>query len=139
MKKYIENFIVFALGAIIYSMIEIWWRGHTHWTMGIAGGVCLTGIYLLRLFCPDVHIGWRCLAGAVFICTVEYFTGVIVNLILGWNVWDYSSVPYNVYGQICPLYALFWFIICVPGDIISGYLSKVFGFFRNRVCKKIEE
>jgi len=26
-------------------------------------------------------------------------------------VWDYSDRRWNVYGQICPLYSLLWFVL----------------------------
>ena len=56
---------------------------------------------------------WTLCAAAV--TTVEYFTGVLVNLRLGWNVWNYADRPLNVLGQICPLYTLFWFGLAIPG------------------------
>ncbi len=56
---------------------------------------------------------WTLCAAAV--TTVEYFTGVLVNLRLGWNVWSYADRPLNVLGQICPLYTLFWFGLAIPG------------------------
>lgn len=56
---------------------------------------------------------WTLCAAAV--TTVEYFTGVLVNLRLGWNVWNYADRPLNVLGQICPLYSLFWFGLSIPG------------------------
>lgn len=68
----------------------------------------------------------RYAAGAAIICTVEYLTGFIVNLILGWSVWDYSDRLFNVYGQICPLYTILWFLICIPGDALAGFLNKHF-------------
>ena len=56
---------------------------------------------------------WTLCAAAV--TTVEYFTGVLVNLRLGWNIWNYADRPLNVLGQICPLYSLFWFGLSIPG------------------------
>ena len=71
-----------------------------------AGGLGYGGLELL----------WRgrthCAAA---VTTVEYFTGVLVNLRLGWNVWSYADRPLNVLGQICPLYSLFWFGLAIPG------------------------
>ena len=46
---------------------------------------------------------------------MEYFTGVLVNLRLGWNVWSYADRPLNVLGQICPRYTRFWFGLAIPG------------------------
>ena len=38
-KRYSQDTVVFAIGAVSYSLIEILWRGYTHWTMMITGGI----------------------------------------------------------------------------------------------------
>ena len=43
-----ELLILFSIGAILYMSIEILWRGYTHWTMGILGGICFVIIGLLN-------------------------------------------------------------------------------------------
>ena len=48
MKKR-EVLTVYAIGSIGYRMIEVLWRGRTHWTMGICGGVCFLFIYVSEL------------------------------------------------------------------------------------------
>ena len=124
LKKYIEYPIVLFLGGILYITVELLWRGKTHWSMGIAGGVCFAFIYFIRKSCPDIPLMIRCIIGAIVICTIEYIAGFTVNIILGWNIWDYSEKWMNVYGQICPLYAFYWLIICIPGNIISKILEN---------------
>ncbi|MBE6709437.1 MAG: hypothetical protein E7578_09395 [Ruminococcaceae bacterium] len=131
MKKFIEFSFVFLFGGVLYCLMEILWRGFTHWTMGIAGAVCFTAIHLLRKYCPEVPLWIRCAAGAVFICSIEFTTGFFVNIILEWNVWDYSDKWFNLYGQICPLYALLWFLICIPGNSISKFLESTFFITKN--------
>ena len=37
MDKIKEYFVVFASGGIIYSLIEVVFRGFTHWTMTLTG------------------------------------------------------------------------------------------------------
>ena len=39
--------IVFLIGSFGYMGLELLWRGHTHWTMGLAGGICVTLLYTL--------------------------------------------------------------------------------------------
>lgn len=126
MKRAFEYTVVFLFGGMLYCMIEILWRGTTHWSMGIAGGGCFFAIYLLRRYCGEVSLPLRCLAGAVVICTVELVSGFFLNIVLGWNVWDYSGRWLNVYGQICPLYAILWFLICIPANVLSERLERRF-------------
>ena len=92
--------------------------------MGIAGAVCFTAIHMLRRNCPDIPLWIRCAAGAVFICSIEFATGFFVNILLGWNVWDYSDKWFNLYGQVCPLYAFLWFLVCIPGNVVSQKLES---------------
>ena len=52
---------------------------------------------------------------AALITTVEFFSGVVLNLWLGWNIWDYSGMRINLLGQICPAFCLVWLGISIPG------------------------
>lgn len=36
----IKNLLLLELGGFIYSIIEVLYRGNTHWTMFIVGGLC---------------------------------------------------------------------------------------------------
>lgn len=126
MRKYFVYPVLFICGGVLYCLLEILWRGYTHWSMAVAGGVCLSLIYYIRHCCPNVSLVLRCITGAVIICTVEFAVGFIVNIILGWNVWDYSDRLFNLYGQICPLYAILWFLICFPGNFLCGMISNLF-------------
>lgn len=118
---------IFLAGGGTYMLLEICWRGFTHWSMGICGGVCFLGIYLFQLFFPDLHTAKKCLFGSLFITLNEFITGCIVNLALGWDVWDYSHLIFNVKGQVCLLYSILWFLLCIPAFKIAGLLQeKVF-------------
>ena len=39
--------VVFLIGGVTYAMIEIMWRGNTHWTMVLLGGLCFLTLYKL--------------------------------------------------------------------------------------------
>ena len=51
---------------------------------------------------------WKqCIIGSFVVTGIEFVSGCIVNLWLGWNVWDYSHLPLNLLGQIClPFFAV---------------------------------
>lgn len=117
-----EYATVFGVGSIGYSAIEILWRGRTHWTMALTGGVCMSGLYALSK--KKQHADWKfCLEGAGMITAAEFLVGLIVNKKLKWGVWDYSKLPLNLMGQICPLYSFFWFLLCRPGNQICKRLN----------------
>ncbi|MBQ7953438.1 MAG: hypothetical protein IJ332_01700 [Clostridia bacterium] len=121
-----EQAVIFIFGAINYMAIEILWRGHTHWTMAVAGGLCAMLIYVFNYQFNDMNLIYKCFTGAVIITAVELVTGLIVNMTLKWNVWDYSERAFNFLGQICPLYFVLWFLLCIP-------VVKLFDYFQNNI------
>ena len=92
------------LGGIIYTFIEILWRGYSHWSMTVLGGVCFAVLYFLYEKAGGAHLLLRCAAGSAFITAAEFLTGCIVNLRLGWNIWSYSSLRFNIFGQVSLLF-----------------------------------
>lgn len=113
LEKIKEYFFIWLLGGITYGLIEILWRGHTHYSMVITGGICFLIIYRLSVLERNTVV--KAIMGALAITAVELAVGVIVNIAFGLEVWDYSEVPLNLLGQICPIYTLLWFLLCIPG------------------------
>lgn len=44
MKQLCKLIFLFVVGGLLYAVIEILWRGYTHWTMAILGGMCFFGL-----------------------------------------------------------------------------------------------
>ena len=125
-KRIIEYTSAGLVGAGAYRLIEILWRGFTHWTMALTGGLCLSFIYAVGKEYDSTALWKRCLAGCLMITTAELWVGFAVNIILGWNVWSYSGEFMNFHGLICPLYTLLWFLLCIPANLVCGLLRKAF-------------
>lgn len=52
--------------------------------------------------------------GSVFIASaIELITGFVLEKIFHQKWWDYSEVPFNIGGYICPLFSLMWGIACI--------------------------
>lgn len=119
MKKIGKHSLVFCSGAAGYCLLELIWRGRTHWSMAAAGGISLlllTGLFhRLRGF----SLLARSAAGGGVITGVELLFGLVFNRALRLHVWDYSAVPGNFLGQICPLYSAFWCLLCVPIALLT--------------------
>ena len=112
-KRYMTH-IKFWMGGIGYGMIELLWRGETHWSMVLTGGACLLAICRVNKLLKSKHILIRAGVSALVITAVELAVGLLVNCWWGMNVWDYSGMFGNVLGQICPLYSFLWFLLCIP-------------------------
>lgn len=116
---------VFLMGFFLYGFVEVTGRGYTHWTMCITGGIVLTVIYTLSNR-PAATLARTCLLGTAAITLIEFAVGVFDNLIMGWQVWDYSEIPLNILGQVCPLFSLLWFILCIPAYFLCRSIERRF-------------
>ena len=124
MKKYS---VVFAIGGVLYSLMEMIWRGYTHISMALAGGLCLAGIFCIERRFRNMRLLVKCILGALLITAVEFCIGCVVNRRMGLSVWDYSDRPFNILGQICPLFTAVWFLICVPAFFLCRGMNKLIG------------
>lgn len=123
MKKLFKHLILFLIGGMIYYLIEVLWRGYSHWTMALLGGICFIAIGLINEIIPwEMKIWKQCLIGATIITVLEFITGIIVNIKLEWQIWDYSQMPFNVLGQICLPFTLIWIAISFIAIIVDDYL-----------------
>lgn len=123
MRKIIKPFILITIGGLIYTSIEMLYRGYSHWTMFLVGGLAF---YMIG--CINEYIQWsmplykQMAIGMSIITCLEFVTGFIVNIILKWNVWDYSNVPFNVLGQICLPFCAIWYFLSLVGIILDDYI-----------------
>lgn len=119
------DMVVFLIGGVTYAMIEIMWRGNTHWTMVLLGGLCFLTLYKLFGYMSNYSLIEKCVLGAIVITALEFIVGCIVNLIFHMNVWNYSRMPLNLSGQICILYSTLWGFLCIPINFIANKIRKV--------------
>lgn len=119
-RKYL---VLMATGGLLYVALELVWRGRSHWTMFLLGGICFVALGLINELLSWEMVLWKqILIGAAIITVLEFLTGCIVNLWLGWNIWDYSGLPGNILGQICPQYCLLWLPVSLAGIVLDDWL-----------------
>ena len=99
-------FALFCLGGSAYVAMELLWRGRSHISMFVAGGICLLLIGHLGEVKPLLPVPVRILVGAGIITMVELAVGLLANR--DYQVWDYRQLPGNFLGQICPVFCLLW-------------------------------
>lgn len=82
-------------------------------------GFGMLGICVLIYFLPkDAGTGEASVLGVFFggmiLCTaVEFIAGFLLYHIFHTRWWDYSRLPLNIGGYICPLFSVLWGIACV--------------------------
>ena len=124
MKK-LRPLILFVIGGLIYILIELVARGRTHWTMFIVGGLAFFLIGFINEKYKKMPLAKQMLIGTLVITALEFTCGCIVNLWLGWNVWDYSNMPLNLLGQICMPFTILWFFLSAVGIILDDYIRHL--------------
>ena len=120
-----QYLFAFLMGYFLYSLVEIVGRGYTHWTMSLTGGfVCAVLYHINRR--ETVTLMRSCFSGALVITAIEFAVGVFDNIIMHWEVWDYSEVPFNLLGQICLPFTCYWFVLCIPARFLCRRIMRLF-------------
>lgn len=128
--------ILFLIGGRLYTWIEILWRGYTHWSMFVLGGGCFVIMGLLNeyKFRWNQSLAAQSVVSACIITLFELITGCVVNIWMGWNVWDYSNLPFNLFGQVCLYYFLLWIPLSTVGIILDDWMRYwIYLLFRKYI------
>lgn len=118
-----KHVILFIIGGMAYFFLEVLVRGYSHYTMFLCGGACFLCCGLLNesVKIPMSFVSQMVLS-AVIITALEFLTGLIVNIWLKMDIWDYSQLPYNFMGQICLLYSVLWFLVSSVAIVMDDFL-----------------
>lgn len=112
--------LLWTWGGTVYFLLEVIWklaRGEPErisWTM-----LVLAGLLCIPVERAGAELPWTCplwlqaLACAALVTAVELAAGCVLNLWLGLGVWDYSHLPGNLWGQVCPQFSALWWALCL--------------------------
>lgn len=120
---FIKYFILFFIDGSIYLILELLFRGYSHISMFILGGICgvLVG-GLNNWYTWDMSLIKQMILSGFIITALEFCTGYIVNIRLGLNVWDYSDLPFNISGQVCLYFSLAWTGLSLVAILLDDWL-----------------
>ena len=111
---------LFYVGFTSYISIEVIYRGRSHWTMGLLGGICFLIIGAINQRCGwNIDLLLQMLMSAGIITVLEFAAGMILNVWLGLGIWDYSHMRLQLMGQISLLYTLLW----IPLSLVAIFLD----------------
>jgi len=142
-KKYL---VLLIIGGNLYYILEVLWRGYSHFTMFMLGGICfiLVGLINEISITSNMPLTIQQFIAAIIITSLELVFGLVFNIWLGLNIWDYSSLRFNFMGQICLMFSILWFFLSLPAILLDDYLRywifgeekpeyRYIGFNRRRV------
>lgn len=98
---------LFLFGAAGYPVLELIFRGRTHYSMALAGGASAVMIgKISKLHVPFLVKPALCMTA---ITGIEALCGMIWNR--KYQVWDYRHLPLNWRGQVCLPFSLLWYVL----------------------------
>lgn len=109
----------------IYLLIELAWRGWTHWTMLPLAAVIFVCIGVLDERPNPPPVWQQVVIGTAIATALEFVAGLILNIWLDLGVWDYSHLPGNVMGQICPQFTLAWAVLVIVSIRIENIMHRI--------------
>ena len=122
-KRLSEYLFLWALGGTLYYSFEMMFRGFSHWSMFLLGGICLVFFAQQGMWTGWTAPLWKQVGWCViFVTACEFITGILVNKVMHWNVWDYTDQPFQIMGQICLPFTIIFSGLCAVGILLCGYL-----------------
>ncbi len=122
-RRIILRFFIFAgFGLLLevfftasFALPEGDWnmRGHTSpWMMLDYGLLGVVTMWLARpMLARRIPLPLRAVIYMLGIFLIEYVSGMIFTHLLGLRIWDYSTLAYNLHGQITLIYIPFWYAL----------------------------
>ena len=122
LKQILKLCVLALIGGITYMLIELAWRGYSHISMFILGSICFLLLGGINEFLPwELGFVWQMLIGAGIVTILELIFGIVVNVWLELEVWDYSNLPFNFMGQICLPFSFAWTLLSGVAIVVDDY------------------
>lgn len=127
--KLIRSMVLWAFGGTLYFLGEVLWKllsgqpEQISWTM-----LVLAALVSILLDQINEHLLWdtpllfQAVLGGLGITAVELAVGLVLNVRLGMDIWDYSDLPLNLWGQICLPFFLLWILLSGTGIVVFDWL-----------------
>lgn len=113
------SMLLWTWGGTVYFLLEVAYKTLTgrpeaiSWTMLVLAIVLSIPVERCGSEMPwESPLWFQAICCSALVTVVEFFSGLILNVWLDLGVWDYSGLPGNVLGQICPQFFSVWFILC---------------------------
>ena len=114
------SMLLWSWGGTVYFLLEVAFKtltGHPErisWTMLVVAILLTIPVERAGEQLPwAVPLWLQALCCTALVTAVELAAGCVINLWLGWDVWEYTAMPGNILGQICPQYSAIWWVLCL--------------------------
>ena len=89
----------------------------------------LAAVFCVPLDVANEHFPWtlplwvQAVLGGLTITAGELAAGLVLNVWLGLDIWDYSELWGNVLGQVCPMYTGLWCLLAGPAIVSFDWID----------------
>jgi hypothetical protein len=132
----IRKIILFILCGTIYCGIELVYRQYTHYSMfalsGILGVLCIDSPN--NIFGYDLDYLIQVLISTLLCTLGEGITGIIVNIRMELDVWDYSTLPFTFFWGQCNLFFVFAWALII--GLFGIFFCDAYWYY---ICKDEEQ
>ncbi len=138
--KSIDKYLFwFCFGGIAYGLIEVAFRGYTHWSMIITGGSAVLSLFIINES-TRLHILLKALIGTTVITALELSVGIIINKIFNYGVWDYTNLPFNFMGQISLIFSACWYLLSFVSFVLFEIIQRLTSLpIRDKFLHRVTE
>ena len=105
MCKLRGHIVRWVFGGVLYGILEVVWRGYTHWTMMLLAALLCIPLDLANERIPWAMPLWlQAVLGGLTVTAAELAAGLVLNRWLGLAIWDYSwlarIVPFDLFSSL---------------------------------------
>lgn len=129
LSNFLLSLLMWTWGGTVYFFMEVIYKTltnhpeHISWTMIIVAFILCIPLERLGAELPwEMPMVLQTLISAIGITITELISGIIINIWLGLNVWDYSHLRFNFMGQICLQFFFVWIALSYFGIKIFDWM-----------------
>lgn len=118
---------IFIFAGLFYILVELAYRGFTHYSMFILAGIC--GLVMAGMndrFSFELDFGIQVFSCTVVCTLMEFIFGEIFNR--DYSIWDYRGMWGTFADNQCNVvFVLAWLVLCIMGIPLLDFIEwKVF-------------
>lgn len=132
MRKAVLSMLFWTWAGTVYFFLEVAWktlRGEPEaisWTMLLLAIVLSVPLERCGAELPwELPLLFQAVICGTAITAVELLAGLVLNVWLDLGIWDYSNMPWNLWGQICPQFWALWCCLSAFGIVALDWIRYV--------------
>ena len=132
MHKAVLSVLLWTWAGAVYFFLEVAWKTlwgepeSISWTMFLMAILLAVPLERFGAELPwEMPLALQALICGTAITGAELAAGMVLNVWLNMDVWDYSNMPGNLRGQICHQFWALWCVLSIGAIVILDWVRYV--------------